>query len=216
MALEKRATVFRPVLDNPYTKVEWPSVSDGEKLTELLCALLEPVGVYNEIKKKHNQDAKRPKVLESVTIGFNSTTKAVEDQVDISRKSDKELERQHDDVSVVFVPRSDIAPVLSGHFPVLCAVASIRAPVKLIQLPKGSLSRIANAVGDDSCMGIVGLRTGEGTDIEGFKELSDLVNQVAQVNIPWLRSIMSTGFKKPNIKGLKTTAPMKKGGKKKN
>lgn len=208
--------MFRPVLDNPYTKVEWPSVTDGEKLTELLCALLEPVGVYNEIKKKHNQEAKGPKILESVTIGFNSTTKAVEDQVDISKKSDKELVRKGDEVTVVFVPRSDMAPILSGHFPVLCAAASIRAPVKLIQLPKGSLSRITNAVGDDNCMGIVGLKMKEGTDIEGIKELSNLVDQVPPVNIPWLESIISTGFKKPNIKGLKTTAPMKKGSKKKN
>ncbi|KAK9451376.1 uncharacterized protein V1518DRAFT_369608 [Limtongia smithiae] len=95
----RRKTVTRLVLDNPYTKISWPLVSqeDGPLFVELLCSLLRPVHTYideklalqNQRQRKrcrsrpNSDDSSIPKLprlklLDYITIGFNNSTKALE------------------------------------------------------------------------------------------------------------------------------------------
>ncbi|CAN3372411.1 hypothetical protein DIURU_002473 [Diutina rugosa] len=194
--------VFKPVLFDAYTQSNtWPEVKPEsiQTLLDLLEVLLSPIGSYNQIKAESKDkpgslpDA--PEVLDSVTLGFNSTVKALERQVGKPSK-----------VLVVFVCKADISPtVLTDFFPTLACTSSYGGePVRLIALPRGSMAKLSQIVGKPHT-GIIGVRAG----LKGGESLFSIANTVAPVTLPWLDENKMAAYMKPNVKVLATSAPVK-------
>ncbi|KAK9389686.1 hypothetical protein V1515DRAFT_594164 [Lipomyces mesembrius] len=233
---QKRRTVFRPVLDNPHTKVLWPAVSayDGKLFVDLLCSILQPVSTYIDQKTKIKQHKKklsditsspdltyqlqkptRPEVLNYLTLGFNPTTFALESQTAsiyaqpsyiyptapttvLSSKTNS----KHP-ITAVFIARLDITPaILLSHFPLLCTSSSI--PIKLIQLPKGSLALLAQATSMPG-LGILGIRQG----CPDASMLFNALERIEDVVVPWAEFTgRGSVYETLNIKQVVTSAPM--------
>lgn len=197
----KRRQVFKPVLDNPYTQAAWPWVEapQGEVYRDILCTLLEPLKHHKELlKTKPEVLPEPPLALAHATLGFNSTVKALERCAPVGRGAKGAALPV---LGVVFVCKSEITPaVVTQHFPVLCYVAG---RVKLVQLPRGSMDKLSEAVGRPHT-GIVGITR----DMPGAGTLVALVEGgVGDVEVPWLEGV---DFQKPVLKVLKTSAPMGK------
>jgi ribonuclease P/MRP protein subunit POP3 len=200
----KKRTVFKPILDNPYTRSPWPpvSVTEGSVIVELLCALLNPLSTYEEyVKSKVTPLPEVPEIASYVTVGFNSTNAAVENQTQQRLFLDTNDENY---VVAVIVCRSDITSALvTSHFPLLCAAASLKGkPVRLIQVPKGSKAKLSQAVGK-SDGSVIGLRKGA----PGAQALLQMIEKVPIPVVEWLNGDLH--FAPPLIKKLKTTAPIK-------
>ncbi|KAK9375457.1 uncharacterized protein V1513DRAFT_443021 [Lipomyces chichibuensis] len=242
---QKRRTVFRPVLDNPHTKVLWPAVSayDGKLFVDLLCSILQPVSTYIDQKtkiKRHKKKSSdftsspdltddlpkpaRPDVLNYLTLGFNPTTFALESQTSsiyaqpsyigpttpTTAPSSKKNSKKHP-IMAVFIARSDITPaILLSHFPLLCASSSF--PVKLVQLPKGSLALLAQATSMPG-LGIVAIR--QGCPDAGM--LFNALERIEDVVVPWTEFSGSRSvYETVNIKQIVTSAPIVNASSKKN
>lgn len=200
--LAKRKQVFKPVLFDAYTQSNtWPTIEPeiARELVDLIEVLLSPIGFYHQIKAeakgKPGTTPDAPEVLKHVTLGFNSTVKALERQVG------KPLT-----MVVVFVCRADITPaVLTDFFPTLaCTLSFGGEPVRLILLPRGSMARLSQIVGKPHT-GIIGIKTG----LTGGESLLLLANTIEPVNLPWLDENKMAEYLKPNVKVLATLAPVR-------
>lgn len=200
---KRRKQVFKPVLDNPYTQVNWPFVNPNTAadIRELLVNGLTPAGVYSKICKQAGDDAnikvpEKPEVLNQITVGFNATTSALES-----------LAKHHKNsfpMGYIFVCKYDIpAKILVQHFPVLTYTASkgSNRSIKLVQLPKGSADILSKAlnVTDTTILGV-----SINSDI--FQTNSVLFNEIPDVIIPYLEGVDI--YKKPVINYLSTSAPV--------
>lgn len=203
---KRRRQVFKPVLDNPYTQVNWPFIEPqrGEDIRELLIDTIKPIGVYNEVLKRIEADKsipppQRPEILDQVKIGFNDTTSTLES---LAKRHQHPLP-----LGYVFVCKYDISPrILVQHFPVLTYTASkgANSHIKLIQLPKGSAQRLSEAlnISDTTILGV---------SINSPLSKTDIFNDIQDVSVPYLEH-MKDLYNKPVINFLSTTAPI--GGKK--
>ncbi|CDK26492.1 unnamed protein product [Kuraishia capsulata CBS 1993] len=185
----KRRQVFRPILETPYTDVEWPRI-EPETLRNLLELFIRALATYKDVES----------VQSVMTTGFNSTMKALED-----RKKTKPENR----ISIVFVCKADVKPpLLVQHLPVLAAVASIESdPVKLVQLPHGSSAKISQVLGikDTWIVGIPRVLTMELNS--EFQVLQDFVfESVEDVLVPWLQA--EPEYEKAKVKFISTTQPI--------
>lgn len=201
---EKRRTVFKPLLDNPYTKTTWPEVEDGETLTKLLVELLAPLGTHADyIKKKVDPLPEAPEISDHVTVGFNCTMEAIEKQA--QEVYTQRSERKAEDIVAIFVCRSDFeSSLVVSHFPLSCCAASTAdTQVKLVQLPKGSMSSLTKASGYQN-LGVIGLRR----DTPGAKTIFEIIEKIGNVEVPWINDAKKS-LQPPVIKNMKTTAPIK-------
>lgn len=217
---QKSREVFKPILENPFTKgPEFPVISKelASAILDHLLHLLPSYGNYLGLKDKKNAPA-HP-LNGKITIGFNSTVQALEKQASVHR--DRLFKNQKNStpklatqgyIKYVFVARNDIStPLLTSIFPLLAFTSSRsnQDRVKLIDLPKGSMRKLLEAL-QTSNVGIVGIST-EWT--EG-KELFALVErEIEDVDVPWLRGLFDGEldlFEKPDIKFLKTKVPVGK------
>lgn len=207
---------------------------DGTYIIELICSLLEPMGSFKQIqtsnpKSNRNDNTQlRPDIADFLTIGFNKTNEALEQQARkfyhsmgvISDTSALEKETTNNGVWLVFVCKQDMkSQLLWSHFPALCAAASLASEtssttsteqksrpksVRLIQLPAGSCTRISNALGLDR-VSVIGLRPG--SSVASELENRILKNDIGLVEVPgWMNQIK---LNPPVISSLKTTAPIK-------
>ncbi|CUM65510.1 uncharacterized protein PRCAT00003156001 [Priceomyces carsonii] len=218
----KRRQVFKPILDNPFTQSNtWPYIEPqlGEDLTTILTKTLSCIGKYNLAVSEANtkKSLARPSIPEirsNLTIGFNSTVEALEKQAGIYRTSSKrKKQKPHDNIIIkyVFVTKFDIKPsILTESFPVLTYTASRSKEdrVKLVQLPKGSMARISEALHIDHT-GIIGVSS----KVSELSALCSLVeSKVGDVQIPWLEGLLheddNSNFSKPVINFLNTSAPI--------
>ncbi|KAK9241306.1 hypothetical protein V1525DRAFT_368399 [Lipomyces kononenkoae] len=238
---QKRRTVYRPVLDNPLTKVLWPPVSadDGKLFVDLLCSILQPVSTYIDQKTKikwHKKKSScasvegeqvqkplRPEVLNYLTFGINPTTIALEAQTSsvyaqssyvtpaLPTTAPSSRRKRKNPITAVFIARSDITPaILLSHFPLLCTSSS--SPVKLVQLPKGSMGLLAQSTGIPG-LGIVGIRQ----DCPGASMLFNGLERIDEVVIPWAKfSGGGNVYQTLNVKQVITSAPLMNGSSKKN
>ena len=117
----------------------------------------------------------------------------------------------------VFVTRADSqASLLHSHIPLLCRLASGEGEgggvVRLVQLPKGSEVRLADALGIARA-GFVGLL--EGAPEEVVAGLMEVVEKyVLPVRVPWLEEERGVGeYRAVNVKVVKTYATMQEKGK---
>lgn len=220
-ALGKRRQVFKPVLDNPYTQSNlWPFISPelAGQILDYLTVILGGLGNYNKLLQESKNlglamPSNEPGIKSQITIGFNSTVKALENQASVHRveKSNKRRRREIDGhfIKYVFVTKFDIQPeVLTQPFPVLCFTASPSRDkrVKLIQLPKSSMSILSKVLNVEN-VGILGMTE----KIEEASALYTLVeNSVKEIQVPWLDGLFDgpETFMKPALKFLKTSAPI--------
>lgn len=227
----RRREVFKPILDNPFTKgTSWPQVPDtaSKSIMEYLTQLLSSYGQYNQARKT-SKDKKIPKhdLEDKITIGFNSTVRVLEEQAAPNRaKVLKRKGRQETPpnakpyVKYVFVAKSDITtPLLTNNLPLLAfsASRSLQDRVKLIELPRGSLTRLLNVLNVDKAS-IFSLRQDwvDGTPL--FKLIDEIIEDV---DVPWLDALftgegaLDAVYQKPEIRFLKTSAPVGKSKKQK-
>ena len=233
---KRRRQVFKPILDNPYTQTKlWPFISPelSNTILEHLSQILSNLGFYNGLlaEAKNNSSSKMkstdiPEIRKEITIGFNSTIKALETQASrhrsrlVKKKSHKK-QRTSDPapyIKYVFVAKYDITPsLLTNPFPVLAYTSSTSAndKVKLIQLPRGSMSRLSSILKIENT-GILGLSD----NIDKAQALYNIIEtEVKDVEVPWLGYLLSENdqkvdqqvqgvFRKPAVKFLNTSAPI--------
>lgn len=235
---QKRREVFKPILDNPYTNgTAWPQVTPqvSRSIMEYLMQLLSSYGEHRKLQKSHAKVP--PHVLDAkITIGFNSTVKALEDQAAPMRakmlKSHKQKQEQQKRekkksndkkhtteentpyTKYVFVARADVtSPLLTSCFPLLTfsASRSLQDRVKLIELPRGALDKLLAVLhAEKTCF--VSL-TNDWAEAAPLFSLID--SSIADVQVPWLEGIftganVSAVYEKPDIRFLKTLAPVGK------
>lgn len=238
----KRRDVLKPVLDNPYAAgSEWPQLESAvaSQILDHLTSSLSQYGKYLELTKNEKNLEKlppKPIVADKITMGFNSTVKKLELQAAPNRdkvmgkrkKNSKEegvkrvktgpeetSETASSYVKYVFIAKSDIYPtILTECFPLLTfsASRSLKDRVKLVELPKGAMSRLSTCLNTENT-GIISLEE----DWAEGRALYDLIDKyVVDVEVPWLAGIFDCGiplepvFQKPRIKFLKTSAPIGK------
>ncbi|TGO84801.1 hypothetical protein BPOR_0464g00060 [Botrytis porri] len=107
--------------------------------------------------------------------------------------------------SAIFVARSNQHPILNSHLPQLLNTVSkaypTKPPTRLVQLPKGSETRIAAALGIPrvSFLGIL-------DDAPNSKALIDSIrNCVGEIEIPWLNEAKKAEFLETKINSIQTT-----------
>lgn len=230
----RRREVFKPILDNPYTKgYEWPETDSetSKTITEYLTQLLSGYGKYLEVQKTGDKTkVERPEICDKLTLGFNSTVKKLEDQAAPNReklfgekqRKRRKVQKQNKSagsesyVKYVFVTKSDIStPLLTNSFPLLtfCASRTLEDRVKLVELPRGSMAKLLKVLNTPN-VGVLSLAE----DWKEGKAMFDLINsRVRDVDVPWLLSMfddnpnLGFGYEKPMIRFLKTSAPIGKG-----
>lgn len=193
---KKRKQVFKPLLDNPFTQAQFPIIKPSiqDQILDFLLHILEDIGKHETLlKSKPDFTPEEPESLKNMTLGFNSTVQWLEEQA---------RGTQTKQLSYVIVCKADIQPaLLTSQFPVLSYTASTENnKVKLVQLPRGSMDKIEKALGKKA--GIIGLQKDECFP-DAFLKLIDA--NVNDVEVPWLKN---SKFVNPNIKILKTTAPI--------
>lgn len=241
---QKRREVFKPILDNPYTKgTEWPSVSPqiSKSILDYLLQLLSSYGEHRRVSSSKTGQKLPPHALEEkVTIGFNSTVKALENQAAPNREkllqssrrktskgdekreketknakgSSKLTEKSNPYVKYVFVAKSDVtSPLLTSCFPLLTfsASKSLNNRVKLVELPRGALEKLGKVLHEEKPCFIS--LTSDWAEAQSMFKLIDA--NVSDVQVPWLEGIFSDGkisavYEKPAIQFLKTSAPIGK------
>ncbi|KAF7857215.1 hypothetical protein EAF04_009456 [Stromatinia cepivora] len=107
--------------------------------------------------------------------------------------------------SAIFVARSNQPPILNSHLPQIIATASKAHPTKpstrLLQLPKGSETRIAAVLGLPrvSFLGIL-------DDAPNSKALPDLIRDcVEEIQIPWLDEAKKAEYLETKINSIQTS-----------
>lgn len=221
----KRREVFKPILDNPYTKgSEWPAVDleTQKAIVDFLAQLLSSYGGYLQLQK-NKRTSLSVELTDKITLGFNSTVKRLEAQAapnraKVLKKSAKKTKtvpkleaKTTGYVKYVFVCKSDIStPLLTSCFPLLTfsASKSLLDRVKLVELPRGSMSRLLKVLHTENT-GIISITD----DWSEGKPLFDLIDRkIEDQEVPWLHGLfegeLGEAFEKPAIKFLKTTAPI--------
>ncbi|CCE72921.1 Piso0_000524 [Millerozyma farinosa CBS 7064] len=225
----KRRQVFKPILENPYTiSKKWPFIeqSTARTILELLESVLSPVGNHNEALQSAKSESERnqirsnvPKVLREVTIGFNSTTNALENQSQMRRRISQTKKPKQDskntdrkNIRFVFVAKADMgSSVLSSSFPVLTYTASDSKKdlIKLIALPRGSTTTLSRTLKCEDCS-VLGLTS----NMEEAKPLYEILEKIEDLELPWLDYLFEphcstyTYFEKPSIQMVQTSAPI--------
>ena len=111
------------------------------------------------------------------------------------------------ELAAVFIPRSDHAPILTSHLPLLVYTASlVRRPspaIRLVNLPKGAEARLCAALHLPH-VSFVGLFKGA----PNATPLIDFVTEcVGPVEVPWFKEAGMGTYMPVEIKSLETTEP---------
>lgn len=220
---QKRREVYKPILDNPYTKgTEWPSVSPQISISILdyLLQLLSSYGEHRRVSNSKTGQKLPPHALEGkITIGFNSTVKALENQAAPNREkllqseskrktskgdktkdqktknpisSSKSLGDLNTYVKYVFVAKSDVtSPLLTSCFPLLTfsASKSLKNRVKLVELPRGALQKLGKVLHEEKPCFLS--LTSDWIEAQSMFKLIDA--NISDVQVPWLEGIFSDG-----------------------
>ena len=136
-----------------------------------------------------------PLISSFVTIGFNSTERALEaaSRTSLSANTsggyaDKTTSILSKPLVAVLVDRSDQPPILYSHLPLLISAVSYRLEpglaVRLVALPNGSSTRLSKALHVPRAS-IIGIRV----DAPGSNALMKLVKErIGPVETSWFRS----------------------------
>ena len=163
-----------------------------------------------------------------VTIGFNSTTRYLENLVKQSIASrgsghglqedtatDSEVGALHCHntetcmpLAVVFVPHSDQPAMLNAHIPLLAKLTSTAfatlPPTRLVALPKGAEQTLGSALGIPR-VGLIGLYR----DAPDSSALIEFVKQkVPEIQVSWVEEVAAGLYLPVKIDETETSAPV--------
>lgn len=146
-----------------------------------------------------------PEVASHLTVGFNSTNRQLEEEAQRFDQGDVSIVSRR--LAAVFVPRSDQAPILASHVPLLVHRASLATPAspatRLVNLSKGAEARLCAALHLPR-VSFVGLFE----DAPNATALIDLVRErVAPIEVPWLKAVSLGLYMPVEIKAIETTTP---------
>lgn len=152
-----------------------------------------------------------PKLLEHITIGFNSTNRYLEAlAAGLAEKNSEQAPVQPPKLwmNAVFVARADQHPLLHAHLPLLINAASLahpsKPPIRLVSLPSRAEQRLSAAL-NVARVGIIGLLD----QAPGADALLKLVRAKTPVlEVPWLQDAIAGRYLPVSIKSIETTAPM--------
>ncbi|PSS03888.1 hypothetical protein BD289DRAFT_100137 [Coniella lustricola] len=149
--MEKTKTLYQ--LDTPFSKIEWPKISqeDQDSILELLCLVLSPVGQHRQAhsipskgkrskrKRKHDQDAAletdsavpppppAPDVASCVDVGLSTITRTLQlhgSALPASESKTTQKAPGPPEYAVIFVTRSGPPSALISHLPQMIAATS--------------------------------------------------------------------------------------------
>ena len=159
-----------------------------------------------------------------LTIGFNTTTRYLEDWAGRSSPSKTEAlgpvmaikpstrapldPTNMKPLAAVFVARSRQPPALYSHLPLLAKTASLAAPsspsIRIISLPEGAEDRLKTILGIRR-LGVVGL-------IDGAPSASPLLelirHSVPEVEVPWLQEAVEGAYLAVKVNTIRTGVPL--------
>lgn len=146
-----------------------------------------------------------PEVASHLTVGFNSTNHQLEEEAKHPDQGDVLIVSRR--LAAVFVPRSDQAPILASHVPLLVHAASLARPasppIRLVNLSKGAEARLCAALHLPR-VSLVGL-------FEGAPNATPLIEfvrgRVAPIEVSWLKEVSLGLYMPVEIKAFETTAP---------
>ncbi len=169
-----------------------------------------------------------PDIQRHVIIGFNATTRYLED---LAKRSTASRDRRHDSredtatdskvvlldssetdtrmpLAAVFVPHSDQPTMLYAHIPLLAQMASSAfatlPSTRLVVLSEGAEQRLGSALKIPR-VGLIGLSK----DAPGSAALIDFVRQkVHEIEVPWLDEAVAGSCLPVKIDEIETTAPI--------
>lgn len=221
----QKKSIFKPLLTNPYSKRNaWPRVSiqvQNDLLQALETNILPPIKQWNlasEDERKTFSNFSDDHL--SVVVGFNPVMEALEHQIQtpvvasrskIKNKNmknkkgkNKQNDQENNEITMLFVCKHDItSSLLYMHIPTLCQLAN----VKLIQLPKGSSSRLGLALGISRDVQFLGLRK-KLSDQNKFVS-STVDSAVENVKVGFLDNCQKQ-YLNMNVKFVLTEMPIKK------
>ena len=151
------------------------------------------------------QEPPMPEVFSYLTIGFNSTNRQLELEAQCSNQGNiLSVSRR---LAAIFAPRSDQAPILSSHLPLLVHTASLARSsspaIRLVNLSKGAEARLCAAVHLPR-VSFVGL-------FEDASNATPLINfvreRVTPIEVPWLKEVRMGVYMPVEIMALETTTP---------
>lgn len=184
---KRQKQVIKPMLDNPFTSVNWPFIDQA-----LAADILQHLRVLSQpLRQFIHQE---PLVRDQIVLGFNEVTKQLEKQASAQHQAT---------MKYVFVCKYDLSPpILYQHFPVLTFTAAkgSSTSIKLVQLPKGSSQELADIlqVKDASVFALNG-------EIPQATELYKLLDTVTDVQVPFLSN---HHFNQLRVHYLSTSAPL--------
>lgn len=164
-----------------------------------------------------------PEIIDFVTIGFNTTTRYLEQlakgsvptslqhilPVGLPRSKGPGQESEEtrgeavpEPLAAVFVPRSDQSSLLHSHLPVLIQVAS--PETCLIALPKGAEARLSAALRIPR-VGLLGMKKNAPS---AAALLNFIKENVPAVQVPWIQEAAAARYLPVEINVIETTAPL--------
>ena len=169
-----------------------------------------------------------PDIQRHVTIGFNATTKYLEDQVNRSTATRRRRHGSREDTSTdsnvvtldcsetdihmplaaVFVAHSDQHRMLYAHIPLLAKMTSSAfatlPSTRLVVLSKGAEQRLGSALAIPR-VGVIGLTR----DAPESTALMEFVRQrVHEIEVPWLEEVAAGSCLPVKIDEIETNAPV--------
>ena len=233
------------------------SANDKTTILELLVVLLTPIGEHRsrhivgsrgkrakrkarKTKQKPNEESREnavqsqssqgetlPGISSQVTIGFNSTTRyledlahkstsiAIEPPAELLHKFPTDIDTAQvtssggefaspEPLAAVFVPQSDHSSELFAHFPLLIRAGSHRqtssSATRLVILPRDAEGKLSSAL-QIPRVGVVGLKRGAPM----ASELLELVRtRVPSIEVPWFEQAIAGTYLPLNIKQTTT------------
>lgn len=181
----KRKQVYKPILDNPFNISArcWPKVNDQDLISKIFERnILNKIKIYRELK-----DGSEPPL--DYIIDFNKIVEY--------------LRNKDDDAAIMVVCNKDSIPkLLLSQIPIMCQLS--KHPIKLIQLPKGFLSKFNDIFDNGEHDGMMLLKSNDKVDPSFISQVN---KNVQDLSISWLRS---SKFIKPPVKFLSSTIPVYK------
>ena len=141
-----------------------------------------------------------PEIASFLTIGFNSTERALEaasQSRTVGVFSSNGVASSADcstQLVAIFVDRVDQSPALYAHFPIMASTASLHLPsdaaIRLVDLPRGATERLSAALHIPRAS-MIGLHSGapDSTPLLEFVR-----KHVSPIEAPWLKSLQEGNY----------------------
>lgn len=189
--VSKRRQIYKPILDNPFTNEShlWPHVEDLHFIWEL---------VRSTILSKVNNYADIP--LEDWPWDIMTSYNDIVSCLSESKAGEGDV--------ILFACNKDsgVPSVLLQQIPLLCYTSDLN--VKLVQLPKGSLSILQESFALSPLRCVDGLLLLRCNDKLNESFVSQIQSKVEDLKFPWLDPVVK--YHSANVKLVKTSIPLSK------